>query len=78
MGASHAKHQSPIDLSETGFDPLKDFAPVTLMAIAAQLADGPSVAAGKNVKELVALAKARPGQLNYASGSTGKRWASRR
>lgn len=53
------------------FDVIRDFAPISLTAaISNCLAVHPSLPA-KNVKELVALAKARPGQLNYASGGVG-------
>lgn len=50
---------------------LRDFQPV------ARLADGPSIVAvhpslpAKSVKELVALGKAKPGQINYASAGAG-------
>jgi tripartite-type tricarboxylate transporter receptor subunit TctC len=54
-----------------GFDPVKDFTPVTLIAtLPLALVVHPSVPA-KNVKELIALAKARPGQLNFASAGNG-------
>jgi tripartite-type tricarboxylate transporter receptor subunit TctC len=53
------------------YDPVRDFAPVTLItSVPNVLVLHPSVPA-KNVAELIALAKARPGQLNFASGSTG-------
>ncbi len=53
------------------YDAIKDFAPITLAAIGPNLlVVHPSVPA-KNVKELVALAKARPGQLQYASPGSG-------
>ena len=53
------------------YDPIRDFAPVTLItSVPNVLVVHPSVPAN-NVKELIALAKARPGQLNFASGSTG-------
>ncbi len=53
------------------YDPVRDFAPVTLAAISPNvLVIHPSVPA-KSVKELIALAKARPGQLNYGTGATG-------
>jgi tripartite-type tricarboxylate transporter receptor subunit TctC len=49
------------------FDPVRDFAPVSqIVALPHILIVHPSVPA-KTVKELVALAKAKPGQLNYAS-----------
>ena len=51
------------------FDPVKDYEPVTLIATSPNvLVAHPSVAA-KNLKELIALAKAQPGKLNYASAS---------
>jgi len=53
------------------YDPLRDFAPVTLItSVPNVLVVHPAVPA-RNVRELIALAKSRPGQLNFASGSTG-------
>ena len=53
------------------FDPVKDLAPVALLASQPNiLVVHPSLPV-KSVKELVTLAKARPGQLNYASSGSG-------
>ena len=53
------------------FDPVRDFAPVSQLAILPHvLVVHPSVQA-KSVKELIALAKARPGELNCASSGVG-------
>ena len=53
------------------FDPDNDFAPISMLATAGQvLVVHPGVPA-RTVKELVALAKARPGQLNVGSGGLG-------
>jgi tripartite-type tricarboxylate transporter receptor subunit TctC len=53
------------------YDPLKDFAPVSLVALThSLLLVNPSLPV-KTVKELIDLAKAQPGKLNYASGTTG-------
>ena len=53
------------------FDPLNDFAMISLVISAGPvLVVHPSVPV-KSVKELVALAKVRPGQLNYGSGGVG-------
>ncbi len=53
------------------YDSVRDFAPVTLLASATiMLATHPSLPA-KNVKELIALAKARPDQLSFASSGNG-------
>ena len=50
---------------------MRDFAHVTLLAtLPSLLVVHPSLPA-RNVKELIALAKARPGALNYASGGAG-------
>jgi tripartite-type tricarboxylate transporter receptor subunit TctC len=53
------------------FDPVKDFSPITMVAYSPHiLCVHPSVPV-KTVKELIALAKARPGKLNYAAASLG-------
>ena len=53
------------------YDPIKDFAHLTeLVSIANVVSVHPSIPA-RSVKELVALAKARPGELSYASNGTG-------
>lgn len=58
-------------MAKVGYDPLKSFSPVSLMATAMNiLLVYPGVPA-KSAAELIALAKAKPGQLNYASGSVG-------
>jgi tripartite-type tricarboxylate transporter receptor subunit TctC len=53
------------------YNPLKDFAPVAWVArVPNVLVVNPNVPA-KNVQELVALAKSKPGQLSYGSGGNG-------
>ncbi|MEI6320313.1 MAG: tripartite tricarboxylate transporter substrate binding protein [Pseudomonadota bacterium] len=57
--------------SKMPYDPVKDFAPVTLVARTPYvMVVHPSLPV-RTVKELVALAKARPGELTYASVGTG-------
>jgi tripartite-type tricarboxylate transporter receptor subunit TctC len=54
------------------FDPLKDFVPVTILAaVPNALVVHPSLPV-RSVKELIAFAKARPDQLNYASTGAGQ------
>lgn len=56
---------------EVSYDPVRDFAPVTMLArVTTLLVVHPSLNV-KNVAELVALAKAKPGQINIASGPPG-------
>ncbi len=53
------------------FDPAQDFAPVMQVALAPNvLVVHPSLPV-RSVKELIALAQAQPGKINYASGGTG-------
>ncbi len=62
---------NPSLYSKLPYDSTRDFAPVSLMAAAPViLIVHPSVPV-RTVKEFVALAKARPGQLNFASGGPG-------
>ncbi len=53
------------------FDPVKDFTPLTMVSTSpSMLVAHPKIPAN-NVKELIALAKAKPGQLNFAIGALG-------
>ena len=62
---------SPSIFKDLPFDPAKDFAPVIMVAYSPHLlVVNPGVPA-KDVKELVALAKAQPGQLSYSSSGAG-------
>lgn len=64
-------HSILSSLMKTPYDPIKDFAPVATVAISPQLLVlHPSVPAG-TVQELIALAKAKPGSLNFASAGAG-------
>jgi tripartite-type tricarboxylate transporter receptor subunit TctC len=62
---------APIIGQKVGFDPDRDFAPVsTLGGSMSILCAHPSLPAS-NVKELIALARAKPGEINYASSGVG-------
>jgi tripartite-type tricarboxylate transporter receptor subunit TctC len=62
---------SPILYRNAGYDPLKDFAPISLLSkVPMALSVNPSVPA-HSVKELLALARTRPGEINYASAGIG-------
>ncbi|MEI9806008.1 MAG: tripartite tricarboxylate transporter substrate binding protein [Pseudolabrys sp.] len=57
--------------NDLAFDVIKDFSPVMLVCAGPLvLTSNPNFPA-KNVKDLIALAKAKPGQINYASSGTG-------
>jgi tripartite-type tricarboxylate transporter receptor subunit TctC len=53
------------------YDTVRDFLPITQVAVQPLLANVHPALPVKSVKELVALAKARPGQLNYGSAGSG-------
>ncbi|RPI42448.1 MAG: hypothetical protein EHM59_17825, partial [Betaproteobacteria bacterium] len=62
---------NPYLYKKLAYDPLNDFALISVVISAGPvLVAHPSVPA-RTVKELIALAKARPGQLNYGSGGIG-------
>ena len=71
MGAI-STHSINVNLyRKLGFDPVKDFAPITQASIIPLVINShPSVPAA-NVKELIALAKKVPGQLSYGSSGNG-------
>jgi tripartite-type tricarboxylate transporter receptor subunit TctC len=87
IGAEAAAHASPDgytlllatagilavnpNLGKVRFDPLKDFVPVSLTANLTSLLGVHPGLKVKTAKELIALAKARPGQLNYGSAGNG-------
>jgi tripartite-type tricarboxylate transporter receptor subunit TctC len=69
VGLSHAANLSLY--SRLSYHPVRDFAPVSqVVSIHTFLVSHPSLPV-KSVKELLALAKASPGSLNYASGGNG-------
>jgi tripartite-type tricarboxylate transporter receptor subunit TctC len=62
---------NPSIYAKLSYDPVRDYAPVTLVASTTQaIVVHPSLPA-KTIPELIALARARPGQLNYASAGIG-------
>ena len=68
---SGTNHYISTLLQKAPYDPIRDFSPISLISIEPNvLALHPSVAAN-SVKELIALAKAKPGVLNYSSNGIG-------
>lgn len=62
---------TPSLYSKVSYDPIRDFEPISLLSVAPNvLVVHPSLPA-KSVKELIALAKARPGQVNFAGSGSG-------
>jgi tripartite-type tricarboxylate transporter receptor subunit TctC len=70
MATSSTHSIGPV-LQKLPYDPLKDFAPITHVAnVPNVLVVSPKLEA-KNLNELIALARAQPGKLNYASAGVG-------
>ena len=71
MGTTSTHVIAPAAYAKLKYDPIKDFAPITLVASTPYLlVINPSVKAS-SLKDFVALAKSQPGKLNYASAGTG-------
>jgi tripartite-type tricarboxylate transporter receptor subunit TctC len=62
---------NPFIFAKLPYDPLKDFAPITLVSKVPSLYVVHPDLPVKNIKEFVAYLKARPGQLNYGSAGNG-------
>ena len=59
---------NPLLYAKVGYDPQKDFAPITVITRLPSLMVVPPSSPAKTVAEFIALAKSRPGKLNYGSG----------
>jgi tripartite-type tricarboxylate transporter receptor subunit TctC len=70
-GSSGPLAISPVWTEKLPYDPVRDFAPVSLFAKIPYLLVIHPLVPARSVKELVALARARPGRLNFASSGTG-------
>ena len=71
VGSPSSHAIAPSIYPKLPYDPVKDFSPIIMMVTAPlALVIHPSVPA-PNLKAFIALAKARPGQLNFGSGGSG-------
>jgi tripartite-type tricarboxylate transporter receptor subunit TctC len=71
MGGNPSLVINPSLYETLPFDPIKDFAPISQVFIAANVLAVPPEIPVKTVAELVALAKANPGKLSYAHAGVG-------
>jgi tripartite-type tricarboxylate transporter receptor subunit TctC len=67
--ATHAL--APALYSKPGYDPIKDFTPITILAVAPTLCVAAPAFAPRTIKELIAAAKAKPEDIRFASGGNG-------
>jgi tripartite-type tricarboxylate transporter receptor subunit TctC len=61
---------NPSLLSKLPYDPVRDFAPISLLGMSAAVVVVHPPLPAKNISELIALAKSRPGKLHFASSGT--------
>lgn len=71
FGTGGGTFLAPLILPKVPYDPQKDFAPVAMLVMSPQVLVVHPALGANSVKELIAIAKARPGQLNYSSVGTG-------
>jgi tripartite-type tricarboxylate transporter receptor subunit TctC len=71
MGGNPSLVINPSLYDKLPFDPIKDFAPISQVFIAANVLAVPIESPVKTVAELVAFAKAQPGKLSYAHAGVG-------
>ncbi|HEU5296596.1 MAG TPA: tripartite tricarboxylate transporter substrate binding protein [Burkholderiaceae bacterium] len=71
LNLSSAHVINPALYKSTGFDPVKDFEPITLAATAGYVLVANNNFPPKNVTELIAAAKAQPGKITIASAGNG-------
>ncbi|HMM91629.1 Bug family tripartite tricarboxylate transporter substrate binding protein [Bradyrhizobium sp.] len=71
MGGNSSLVINPSLYEQLPFDPIKDFAPISQVFIAANVLAVPPEVPVKSVAELVALAKAQPGKLSYGHAGVG-------
>lgn len=64
-------HSILSSLTKTPYDPVRDFAPIATIGISPQVLVLNMAVQANTVQEVIALAKARPGQLNFASSGAG-------
>jgi tripartite-type tricarboxylate transporter receptor subunit TctC len=64
-------HATNPALMKLNFDPVRDFAFITLIAEAPNLVVVHPSLPARNIRELIAVSKSRPGQINYGSSGTG-------
>jgi tripartite-type tricarboxylate transporter receptor subunit TctC len=67
--ATHAL--APALYSKPGYDPIRDFTPITILAVAPTLCVAAPSFAPRSIKELIAAAKAQPAEVRFASGGNG-------
>ena len=71
LGSTSTMVLNPMTMAKVPYDPIKDFVPIAILCVSTtSIVVHPSVPV-KDLKELIAYAKANPGKLSYGSAGTG-------
>ncbi len=62
---------SPFLRAQSPYDPVRDFAPISIIVSTPNIVVVHPAVAAQSISELLALARVKPGALNYSAGSTG-------
>ena len=71
LNAQSVQTINPFLYKKAGFDPVKDFEPVMVVGVAPYIMVVNNAMSARNLRDVIALAKAQPGKLNYASAGNG-------
>lgn len=71
LASSSGNASAPALIKKLGFDPIKDFRPVGLVAMAPSVLVVPAGSPFKTPKDIISTAMANPGKLSYGSGGNG-------
>lgn len=71
FGSGSALTVLPALMDKLPYDPVKDFEPIGMLTVNPQILIANNSLSANSIKELIALAKARPGELTFASGGAG-------
>ncbi len=71
VGSNSSHSFAPLTKPDLAYDPIKDFAPIFNFANVSNCLVMNAELGVKSIQELVALAKSKPGELNYSSGGVG-------
>ena len=71
LGSTSTMVLNPMTMAKVPYDPAKDFVPVAILCVSTTSIVVHASVPAKNLKELIAYAKANPGKLSYGSAGTG-------
>jgi tripartite-type tricarboxylate transporter receptor subunit TctC len=71
LGSTSTMVLNPMTMAKVPYDPARDFVPIAILAVSTTSIVVHAAVPAKNLKELIAYAKANPGKLSYGSAGSG-------